>query len=348
VTSVTAAVARIATVPRVTATVIVIAVAALLSPASSPAPPPLARVLVFTKTTGFRHDSIPAAVTALRNLGARNGVVVDATEDSAAISDANLDRYDVVAFVLTTGEVLDAAQQDAFERYIRSGGGFVGVHSASDTEHDWPWYGGLVGAYFRTHPAIQPAAISVASGDDLSTSRLPRRWERRDEWYSFDADPRGRVRVLATLDESSYDAGDGAMGDHPIAWSHPYDGGRAWYTAGGHTAEAYAEPLFRAHVLGGILWAAGYDVPRIASVTTTIRGRRISVSVRHSNVPRFRGEIHLRAGPRTVSTPLRDDAGTAHATTSPLAPGRWQLAIVVRDGFSGLSATARRMVRVGR
>jgi cytochrome c len=263
----------------------------LLVPAASTAPAqPLAHVLVFAKTTGFRHDSIPLAVRALHELGERNGLAIDDTEDAAVFADQSLARYDVVAFVSTTGDVLDAGQQAALQRFVRAGGGFVGVHSASDTEHDWPWYGGLVGAYFKTHPAIQPATVSVGAAPDLSTARLPRRWSRVDEWYSFDANPRGGVRVLATLDESSYTPPtDGAMGDHPIAWSHVYEGGRSWYTAGGHTAESYSEPLFRAHLLGGILWAAGYDVPRIASMATSVRARRVTVTVRHSHVPRFRG-----------------------------------------------------------
>jgi cyclophilin family peptidyl-prolyl cis-trans isomerase/type 1 glutamine amidotransferase len=315
--------------PRALAMVAAAACAAFLVPASSPAPAPTARVLVFTKTTGFRHDSIPAAVSALRELGARNRLAVDATEDAAAFSDANLERYDVVAFVLTTGDVLDEAQQGAFQRYVRAGGGYVGIHSASDTEHDWAWYGGLVGAYFKSHPAIQPAAVSVTVARDLSTAKLPRRWVRRDEWYSFDSNPRNRVRVLAALDESSYAPGESAMGDHPIAWSHVYDGGRAWYTAGGHTEESYTEPLFRAHLLGGILWAAGYDVPRIASVTTSVRSRRLTVEVRHSNVPRFRGQLLVRSGGRSLSTTLSSDGTTARATTRPLATGRWQLSIVV-------------------
>jgi cytochrome c len=222
-----------------------------------PATTPSVRVLAFTKTAGFRHESIPAALRALRELGAEYGLTVDATEDGGAFSDAGLARYNVVVFLLTTGDVLDERQQQAFECWIRAGGGYVGVHSAADTEYDWPWYGGLVGAYFRNHPAIQRAAIDVVDRSHASTARLPRRWERTDEWYNFAAAPRG-VRVLATLDESSYSPGEGAMGrSHPIAWAHEYDGGRAWYTGAGHTDEAYDEPLFRAHLLGGLLYAAG-------------------------------------------------------------------------------------------
>jgi type 1 glutamine amidotransferase len=215
-----------------------------------------ARVLVFSRTTGFRHDSIPDAVAALGALGAEHGFGVDASEDPAVFSDAGLAPYQAVVFLLTTGEVLDDSQQAAFERYIQAGRGYVGVHSASDTEYGWPWYGGLVGAYFSHHPAIQPAAILVEDRDHPSTAGLPARWERTDEWYDFRTNPRGAVQVLARLDEASYSGGQ--MGaDHPIAWYQAYDGGRSWYTAGGHTRESYQEPAFLQHLLGGLQYAAG-------------------------------------------------------------------------------------------
>lgn len=213
------------------------------------------QVMVFSKTTGFRHDSIADGLAAIRQLGQQNGFDVDATEDAAAFNDANLRRYQTIIFLSTTGEVLDNNQQAAFERFIRQGGGFVGIHSASDTEYDWAWYGGLVGAYFQSHPAIQRARIKIEDTAHPSTSSLPGVWERSDEWYNFRFNPRGRVKVLATLDETSYQGG--AMGaDHPVAWCQLYDGGRAWYTAGGHTRESYNEPLFRQHLLGGIQFAA--------------------------------------------------------------------------------------------
>jgi type 1 glutamine amidotransferase len=161
--------------------------------------------------------------------------------------------------------VLDDDQQAAFERYIRAGHGFVGVHSAADTEYDWPWYGGLVGAYFASHPEVQTATVHVEETDHPSTESLPDRWVRTDEWYNFRSNPRDdpNVHVLAALDETSY-AG-GTMGDHPIAWYHAYDGGRGWYTAGGHTADSYAERLFIDHVRGGIQYALG--VPPAPLVT---------------------------------------------------------------------------------
>ncbi len=215
------------------------------------------KILVFSETAGFRHASIPTGRTAICKAAGGDGIAVDWTEDSAAFTADTLAQYDAVVFLSTTGDVLDDAQQAAFEGYIRAGGGYAGVHAASDTEYGWAWYGGLVGAYFKTHPAIQDATVEVSDAKHPSTAGLPQRWQRNDEWYAFRSNPRGDVHVLATLEESSYDPGAVPMGvDHPIAWCHNYDGGRSWYTGGGHTAESYGEPRFVKHLLGGIKWAA--------------------------------------------------------------------------------------------
>lgn len=218
-------------------------------------------VLVFTKTAGYVHASIPAGVAALKSLGARSGFDVDATADAAAFRDDSLKRYAAVVFLSTTGDVLDDAQQAAFERYVRGGGGFVGIHSASDTEYEWPWYGRLVGAYFASHPKGTPTAtVRIVDADHPSTAGLPAAWERTDEWYDWKALPQG-VRVLARVDESTYSGGK--MGpDHPVAWCHDFDGGRAFYTAMGHTDESYSDPLFLGHVLGGIRYAVRDGTPR--------------------------------------------------------------------------------------
>jgi type 1 glutamine amidotransferase len=221
--------------------------------AAEPAAAARDRLLVFTKAADFEHDSRAAGVEAIRSLGARNGFVVEATEDTAAFG--HLERYAAVIFLSTTGDVLGATEQAALRRYVRGGGGFVGVHSAADTEHGWPWYGTLLGARFVSHPPIQTATVRVVDRSHPSTQRLPALWERTDEWYDFAASPRDDVRVLATVDETTYTGGK--MGaDHPIAWCHAVGRGRSWYTAGGHTSESYAEPLFRSHLLGGIRWAA--------------------------------------------------------------------------------------------
>ncbi|HEX3293358.1 MAG TPA: ThuA domain-containing protein [Solirubrobacterales bacterium] len=235
-----------------------LAAAGLIACSSDPEakPKPRAQVLVFSKTAGFRHDSIPAGIATIRSLDLANGFSVSATEDDGAFTRRRLGRFDAVVFLSTSGDVLSPRQQRAFRSYMRHGGGWVGIHSAADTEYDWPFYGRLLGAYFKQHPAIQPAVVDVTDRSNPSTRHLLARWPRTDEWYDFRANPRGAVHLLATLDESTYSGG--TMGaDHPIAWCHPFKGGRAWYTAGGHTTESYSEPDFRRHLLGGILWAAG-------------------------------------------------------------------------------------------
>ena len=226
-----------------------------------PVEPPAVRaetpkVLVFSRTAGFRHGSIPAGIKSLTELGREHGFRVEATEDPRAFDPERLKNLTCVVFLNTTGDVLDDEQQKHFEKFIRGGGGYVGVHSAADTEYDWPWYGRLVGAWFKTHPSIQPARINVEDRTFPATRMLPATWDRTDEWYVYRKNPRPNVRVLMSLDETSYQGG-GMDGDHPISWYHDYDGGRAFYTGGGHTDASYSEPLFRDHLAGAIKWAAG-------------------------------------------------------------------------------------------
>ncbi len=214
-------------------------------------------LLVFTRTAGYRHDSIADGVDAIRALGVAHGLVVDRSEDLLAIDDGNLARYAALVLLSTTGDFLEPPQQAALQCYVQRGGGIVGIHGAADAEYGWPWYGGLIGAFFDNHPSIQSASVHVEDAGDPATVGLPEPWLRTDEWYNFRTNPRDAgVQVLLTLDESSYSGG--SMGaDHPIAWYHAYDGGRAWYTAGGHTSESFADPLFRAHLWGGVAYAAG-------------------------------------------------------------------------------------------
>jgi type 1 glutamine amidotransferase len=213
------------------------------------------RVLLFSRTAAYRHDSIGAATTALMGLQSSGGYVADATEDPTRFTPAGLAGYQVVVFLLTTGDVLNDTQQAAFEAWVGAGGGYVGVHSASDTEYDWPFYGQLVGAYFSDHPAIQQATVRIESATEPLTTGLPDPWRRTDEWYNFRSNPRPDVTVLATLDETTYTGG--TMGaDHPITWAHERLGGRAFYTAMGHAADAYSEDAFRQLLVTALRWAA--------------------------------------------------------------------------------------------
>nr|WP_068890464.1 ThuA domain-containing protein [Pedobacter panaciterrae] len=215
------------------------------------------RILVFCKTAGFHHDAIKVGTTAIFKLGAENNFDVDTTTNSEKFTAANLKNYKAVVFLNTTGDVLNDTQQAVFEKYIQGGGNFVGVHAATDTEYDWPWYGKLVGAYFVSHPNQQEATLNVVNRNHISTKHLPEVWKRKDEWYNFKWVADG-LNVLIYIDEKSYDAGNGKMGDkHPMAWYHEYDGGRAFYTELGHTDESYSDPLYLQHLLGGIKYALG-------------------------------------------------------------------------------------------
>ncbi|MER5268805.1 ThuA domain-containing protein [Actinosynnema sp. NPDC002837] len=240
--------------------VIGVAAAALTVAALNSSPPAAAAdapydVLVFSKTAGFRHDSIPAGIQLIRDLGAANSFTVTATEDSNHFTSTNLAKYETVVFLNTTGDVLNATQQTAFESYVRGGGGYVGIHSASDTEYDWPFYGELVGTYFTSHPAIQQATVRVENRAHPATAHLSPAWTRTDEWYNFRGSVRSTARVLATLDESTYSGG--SMGaDHPHTWCKTVQAGRSFYTGSGHTQSSYAEAGFRAMVLGGLRYTA--------------------------------------------------------------------------------------------
>jgi type 1 glutamine amidotransferase len=227
------------------------------------------RVLIFSKTNGYRHDSIPVAKKALMQICKENGIAADTTEDAAALNDANLQRYSAVVFLNTVGDIFEKDQMLSFQRYIQAGGGFVGIHSATGTEYDWPWFAKMVGGAFVSHPKVQKAAIDVVNREHPATQHLPERWERTDEWYNFkDLNP--DVTVLATLDETSYTGGENP-GYHPIAWCHEYDGGRAFYTALGHLTRNYEEPELLRHMLGGIQWAIGnnrLNYSKVAAVKT--------------------------------------------------------------------------------
>ena len=215
----------------------------------------LPHVLVFTKTKAYRHKNISDGVYALREIG-KGIFVVEQTEDSGVFTSDNLKRFSAVVFFSTTGDVLNKEQQAAFEHYIHSGGGFVGIHAAADTEYDWPWYGQLVGAWFKDHTEVILATVRREDKTHISTIDFPDSWRRADEWYRFRTNPRESVRVLVTVNDQ--DLGKVTMnGDHPISWMHEFEGGRAWYTGMGHTKESFLEPEFKKHVLGGIVWAMG-------------------------------------------------------------------------------------------
>ena len=213
------------------------------------------RILVFTKTNGYRHQSIEKGVATLRKLSEGEGFSLDHTEDSLLFNPNTLSQYKLVIFLSTTGDVLGPAQEEAFRNFMESGGNFMGIHAATDTEYDWPWYGELVGAYFESHPEQQQAILQVIDATHPSTSHMPERWSHFDEWYNFrDFNP--GIKVLLNLDESSYEGG-GNGASHPMAWCHSLGASRAFYTGMGHTEASYDDPTFRRHLLGGIRYCLG-------------------------------------------------------------------------------------------
>ena len=221
-------------------------------PAGSHKKRPL-KVLIFSKTLGYRHKSIADGIAAIKKLGKANGFEADTTENASNINAENLKNYKAIIFLSPTGEVFNDEQKLAFRHYIRSGGGFVGIHAATDCLYKWEWYGKMIGAYFITHPVIQEAVINVVGKNHPATKMLPSPWKRKDEWYNLKyLNP--NIKPLLMLDEKSYTGGKND-GEHPISWYHKFEGGRIFYTGLGHTTESFTDDDFLSHLLGGIKYS---------------------------------------------------------------------------------------------
>jgi len=304
------------------------------------------RVLVFSKTAGFRHSSIGVGLAAIRKLGQENGFSVDATEDAGAFTSKNLGRYRAVVFLNTTGDVLDAAQQDDFERYIEAGGGFVGIHSAADTEYDWPWYGRLNGAWFSGHPNnpnVRKGTFRVLDKTHASTEGLPDRWDREDEFYNFKSIDPG-IRVLVDIDEKSYEGGTNGA-NHPMSWYHDFDGGRAFYTNMGHTDATFSEPLFLRHLLGGLRYAIGTGTidfnrarPEENRFTKVVLGQKFEEPVELAVLPDERVLFIERRGFLNLYTPASNRV--RRIATIPVST-KYADSSQAEDGLLGLAADPR-------
>ena len=301
------------------------------------------RVLVFSKTAGFRHSSIETGIALVKKIGAEQGFAVDATEDATAFNDANLRKYRAIVFMSTTGDVLDPVQQDALERYIQAGGGWVGVHSATDTEYDWPWYGKLAGAWFKSHPQnpnVRKATFRLRDKSHVSTTGFPDTWVREDEFYNYKyINP--DIHVLVDIDEKSYQGGENGD-NHPMSWYHEYDGGRAWYTNMGHTEATYAEPLFIKHLTGGIKWAMGTKPlnytrakPEENRFTKVILAEALDEPVELAVLPGEKILFIGRKGTVNLYTPA-----TKHVTQIATIPVslKYTTGDVAEDGLLGLAA----------
>ena len=212
-------------------------------------------LLVFTGAVGYRHDSIEAGARAVEQLAREAGVEVVISDDARVFETSTLNGVDGVVWMQTSGTGnLNDDQRAAYEDFTARGGGFAGVHAASDAERDWPLFSRLVGARFRSHPAtLQSSPLVIESPSDPSARPVASPWEWTDEWYAFDANPRDHVQVIISIAEATYDPGDAAMGeDHPITWRAEVGRAKAWYTALGHSPEMFDDPAFRAHLWGGI------------------------------------------------------------------------------------------------
>jgi len=218
------------------------------------------RLLVFSKTVGFRHESISSGIKMIYDQSQKQRWIVTATEDAGMINDSVLKNIDVAVFLNPSGDALNEEQQAAFERFIRSGKGFVGIHSSADFEYEWPWYGRLNGAHFKMHPPSQEGTIIIENHDHpaMKPFKGMKTFTVYDEWYTFRENPRPNVNVLAILDESSIkktENDDWIMGDHPIIWWHEFEGSRAFYTGFGHPHEAFSNVTIVEHITEAINWA---------------------------------------------------------------------------------------------
>ena len=323
------------------------------------------RVLIFSKTAAFAHDSIPNGIAAIQLLGTQNNFQVDSTVDDTMFRSDILSHYQAVIFLSTTGDVLNDTEQTAFQQYIEAGGGWVGIHSAADTEYTWAWYGQLVGAYFRDHPnGTPPGDVLVDDPNDPSTAGLPARWSRTDEWYNFQTytnpvngggttatpyDPRNNtaLHILLTTDTSTY-TGAAPTGDHPVAWCHRYDGGRAWYTALGHTQASYTEPLFLSHIYNGIAEAAGYEASTACGVTKANANPTVSAARTPTGNVDAGTPVSFTS---TASDPDGDSltytwdfgdtstgVSTANASHTYTTPGTYTAKVTVSDGKGGTAS----------
>ncbi len=218
-------------------------------------------ILVFSKTKGFRHESISSGLKMLYDQSRKQNWVITATENSDLFTDEFLATFDVVVFLNPTGDAISDKGQTSFEKFMNTGKGFVGIHAAADCEYDWPYFAKLNGGHFKTHPPSQTATVVFEKSNHPAMKPFEgmESYTTYDEWYTFKVNPRGKVNVLATLDEESikkFDNDNFRMGDHPLIWWQEYDGIRSFYTGFGHTHEAFQDTLLIGHITNAINWAA--------------------------------------------------------------------------------------------
>jgi len=220
------------------------------------------RLLYLTQATGFKHDSLPVSEQVMEELAAKTGAFeVSVTRDCSSMTPESLKSYDAVAF-FTTGELpMREEQKAALLEFVRSGKGFVGIHSATDTFYKWPEYGEMLGAYFDQHPWNQEVVVRVEDRKHPATKHLPPSFKIKEEIYQFKDWSRSKVHVLLSLDTTSVDLTNPKVKrqdkDFATAWTRSFGKGRVFYTALGHWPETWRDDRFQQHLVGGILWAMG-------------------------------------------------------------------------------------------
>jgi len=221
-------------------------------------------VLVYSGSTGYRHESIPSAVAALKTIGARAGYVVDATEDPEVFTAERLAPYKVLVLVSNStdpkkpeSEWFTGARRDALQGFLKSGKGVIGLHAAADSHYGWGWYGQMIGGYFERHPKGTPkGVVMVIDSKHPATAKLPKSLERNDEWYYYkDLDP--TLHVLVAIDPKTIGEGEPDVNLNPLVWCHDFGGGRVFYSALGHTNESWSEPYMVDLMTGALAYAAG-------------------------------------------------------------------------------------------
>jgi uncharacterized protein len=217
-------------------------------------------ILVFSKTEQYRHESISSGIKMLYDQSTVQNWIITATEDPRVFNDSFLSLFDVAVFLNPGGHVMEKEQQAAFEKFIRSGKGFVGIHAAAAFEYDWTWYGKLNGGHFSTHPPAQIATVIIEERNHPAMKPFAnmKTYTVFDEWYSFRQNPRENVNVLITLDESTITKSSNdswRMGDHPLVWWHEFEGSRSFYSGFGHTHEVFQNPIMIEHFSEAINWA---------------------------------------------------------------------------------------------
>ncbi len=229
------------------------------------------KVLLFSKTTGFRHEeSIEAGKAKFEELASQEGWFLHNTESAGVFNGDQLAKFDVVIFNNSTGRVLTDEQRVLVQEYVENGGKLIGIHGAGDDSHHWDWYQGkLLGAKFSHHPLdpqLQEAQVMLDDGaESVLAEGLSKGWKHTDEWYIFFENPRASdFDILYTINGDQIipngnllwikDKNWGMGEDHPVAWSKKVGNGKTFYTSMGHHAAVWEQKAFVDMLVNAVNW----------------------------------------------------------------------------------------------